>query len=145
MEKKVNKIVVEVSYTGNNYAATMPLLLGCVTTGDTLDEIKKNIGEVVEFHLQGMRESGETLPEEFNGEYEFDYNISDELLEEKIMECLKNESAECRIKLAQYTLIVLSQMTIDINSKTTTVSTDFTYKNQRRSAEMVVTYKDIKE
>ena len=145
MENKVNRIKVDVSYTGNNYCAIMPLLPGCVTTGDTLDEIKKNIGEIVEFHLQGMRDAGETLPEQFNGEYEFVYNVSDELLEEKILACFKNESAEFKLKLAQYTLVVLSEMAIDANSKTTTVSTEFTYKGQRRSAEMVITYKDIKE
>ncbi len=80
MEKKENKILVEVSYTGNNYSAYLPILPGCITTGETMDELKKNIKEIVPFHLEGMRESSEQVPEELNSEYEFTYNLSVEAL-----------------------------------------------------------------
>jgi len=47
----------------NNWAAYVPDLPGCITTGKTLDETKQNIREAVELHLEGMREVGEPIPE----------------------------------------------------------------------------------
>ena len=44
---------------GSNYSAYVPDLPGCVSTGDTLEEIERNIREAIKFHLQGMREDGE--------------------------------------------------------------------------------------
>ncbi|WP_321426288.1 type II toxin-antitoxin system HicB family antitoxin [uncultured Bacteroides sp.] len=85
MEKNENKILVEVSYTGNNYSAYLPILPGCITTGETIDELKKNIKEIVPFHLEGMRESGEQVPEELNSEYEFTYNLSVEALSAELL------------------------------------------------------------
>lgn len=51
-------IVVEESETG--FSAYAPDLPGCVSTGATRDECTANMGEVIEFHLDGMRE--ERLP-----------------------------------------------------------------------------------
>ena len=47
----------------SNYCASVPDLPGCVSTGDTLDEVKQNIREAIEFHLEGMREDGDPIPE----------------------------------------------------------------------------------
>jgi predicted RNase H-like HicB family nuclease len=47
---------------GSNYSAYVPDLPGCVSTGDSLDEVRANIQEAIEFHLRGMREDGETIP-----------------------------------------------------------------------------------
>ena len=47
----------------SNYSAYVPDLPGCVSTGDTLDEIKRNIQEAIKFHLEGMREDGTPIPE----------------------------------------------------------------------------------
>ena len=47
----------------NNYAAYVPDLPGCVATGGTRDEVTRNIGEAIEFHLEGMREDGLPIPE----------------------------------------------------------------------------------
>jgi len=47
----------------NNWAAYVPDLPGCITTGKTLDETKQNIREAVELHLEAMREVGEPIPE----------------------------------------------------------------------------------
>ena len=38
--------------------------------GKTEDEVIANIKEAIAFHLEGMREDGEEIPEEFRGEYE---------------------------------------------------------------------------
>jgi predicted RNase H-like HicB family nuclease len=45
-----------------NYSAYVPDLPGCVSVGDTLDEVKAEIREAIEFHLDGMREDGAPIP-----------------------------------------------------------------------------------
>lgn len=46
----------------NNYSAYVPDLPGCVTTGSSVDEVKTNIREAIELHLQGMAEDGVPIP-----------------------------------------------------------------------------------
>ena len=46
-----------------NWAAYVPDLPGCMTTGRTLEETKLNIREAIEGHLHTMREYGESIPE----------------------------------------------------------------------------------
>jgi predicted RNase H-like HicB family nuclease len=48
---------------GTNYSAYVPDLPGCVSTGDTIEEVGQNIQEAIEFHLRGMREDGDPIPE----------------------------------------------------------------------------------
>ena len=45
-----------------NYSAYVPDLPGCVSVGDTLDEVKAEIREAIAFHLEGMREDGTPIP-----------------------------------------------------------------------------------
>ena len=45
-----------------NYSAYVPDLPGCVSVGDTLDEVKAEIREAIEFHLEGTREDGFPIP-----------------------------------------------------------------------------------
>jgi predicted RNase H-like HicB family nuclease len=45
-----------------NYSAYVPDLPGCVSVGDTPDEVKAEIREAIEFHLEGMREDGLPIP-----------------------------------------------------------------------------------
>jgi predicted RNase H-like HicB family nuclease len=46
----------------NNYSAYVPDLPGCVATGQTLEEVKTEIGEAMAFHLEGMRKDGLPIP-----------------------------------------------------------------------------------
>ncbi len=46
-----------------NYSAYVPDLPGCITTGNTIEEIEKNIKEAIDFHLDGLREEGLAIPE----------------------------------------------------------------------------------
>ena len=55
-------VVIEHQH-GSNYSAYVPDLPGCVSTGDSLEEIERNIQEAVEFHLRGLREDGDPIPE----------------------------------------------------------------------------------
>jgi predicted RNase H-like HicB family nuclease len=54
-------VIIEKS--DNNYGAWAPDLPGCVTTGPTVAETLKNMREAIEFHLEGMREDGDPIPE----------------------------------------------------------------------------------
>ena len=46
-----------------NFSAYVPDLPGCVSVGDTLEEVKAEIREAIEFHLEGMREDGLPIPQ----------------------------------------------------------------------------------
>jgi predicted RNase H-like HicB family nuclease/predicted RNA binding protein YcfA (HicA-like mRNA interferase family) len=46
-----------------NWAAYVPDLPGCITTGKTLDESERNIREAISGHLATLQELGETVPE----------------------------------------------------------------------------------
>jgi predicted RNase H-like HicB family nuclease len=47
----------------NNYSAYVPDLPGCISTGATIEETKRNIRDAVAFHLRGMEEDGDPIPE----------------------------------------------------------------------------------
>ena len=47
----------------HNYSAYVPDLLGCISTGKTVEETSRNIREAIELHLEGMRDDGESIPE----------------------------------------------------------------------------------
>ena len=47
----------------HNFAAYVPDLPGCVATGETMEETEKQIREAILFHLQGLREDGQPLPQ----------------------------------------------------------------------------------
>lgn len=46
-----------------NYGAYVPDLPGCVAVGDTIEEVEREIQEAIGFHLDGMREDGESIPQ----------------------------------------------------------------------------------
>jgi predicted RNase H-like HicB family nuclease len=46
----------------SNWAAYVPDLPGCISTGATLSDTKRNIREALELHLEAMREVGEPIP-----------------------------------------------------------------------------------
>ncbi|HEY1339781.1 MAG TPA: type II toxin-antitoxin system HicB family antitoxin [Bryobacteraceae bacterium] len=47
----------------NNWAAYVPDLPGCATTGQTLEETERNIREAISGHLRTLAEFGEPIPE----------------------------------------------------------------------------------
>jgi predicted RNase H-like HicB family nuclease len=46
-----------------NFSAYVPDLPGCVATGATVAEVEREIREAIEFHLDGLREDGEAIPQ----------------------------------------------------------------------------------
>ena len=57
------KYTVVVERTSNNYAAYVPDLPGCVATASTREQLLEEIREAIEFHIEGMREDGEVIPQ----------------------------------------------------------------------------------
>jgi predicted RNase H-like HicB family nuclease len=47
----------------SNYSAYVPDLPACITTGKTIEDTRRLIREAIEFHIDGLREDGEPLPE----------------------------------------------------------------------------------
>ncbi|TYQ31616.1 type II toxin-antitoxin system HicB family antitoxin [Pseudanabaena sp. UWO310] len=56
-------MIVIVEKADHNFSAYVPDLLGCVTTGETIAEVEKNIKEAIAGHLEVMREYGDPIPE----------------------------------------------------------------------------------
>jgi predicted RNase H-like HicB family nuclease len=46
----------------NNWAAYVPDLPGCISTGKTLEETERNICEAIQGHLKTMRDFGQPVP-----------------------------------------------------------------------------------
>ncbi len=47
----------------SNYSAWSPDLLGCVATGDTLQQTVTEMREAIAFHLEGLTADGDPIPE----------------------------------------------------------------------------------
>lgn len=47
----------------NSYGASVPDLPGCIAVGQTMEEVKELIAEAIEFHIEGLRENGERVPQ----------------------------------------------------------------------------------
>jgi predicted RNase H-like HicB family nuclease len=47
----------------SNYSAWSPDLPGCAATGETLEEVEREMRAAIAFHLAGLVEDGEPLPE----------------------------------------------------------------------------------
>jgi predicted RNase H-like HicB family nuclease len=54
-------VVIELAPDGS-YSAYVPDLPGCVSCGDTLDEVRSMIREAVKLHLESLRSHGEPVP-----------------------------------------------------------------------------------
>ena len=76
----MENIVVTVEMGENNYSAYLETLPGCVTTGKSMDELKANMYEAIEGHLEVSREHGDFIPEAFDGKYRLVYRIDAESL-----------------------------------------------------------------
>jgi predicted RNase H-like HicB family nuclease len=57
------RYAVVIERAEGNYAAYVPDLPGCVSTGETLEEVEKNIREAMQFHIDGLKEDGISVPE----------------------------------------------------------------------------------
>lgn len=56
------KYAVVIERPVHTYAAYVPDLPGCIATGASLEEVKRNIRDAIEMHLEGMREDNVPVP-----------------------------------------------------------------------------------
>jgi predicted RNase H-like HicB family nuclease len=56
------KFAVVFERSESNWAAYVPDLPGCITTGATLEETETNIREAIEGHLKTLAEFGDPVP-----------------------------------------------------------------------------------
>ena len=54
--------LVIVEKSGNGFGAYVPDLPGCVAAAETREEVVALIQEAIEFHIDGLRKSGEAVP-----------------------------------------------------------------------------------
>jgi predicted RNase H-like HicB family nuclease len=58
----MTEYAVVIERTPSNYGAWVPDLDGCVSAGKTIEEVKVNIAEAIEMHIESLREYGEDVP-----------------------------------------------------------------------------------
>jgi len=56
------KYLIILEKTSTGYSAYSPDLPGCVSAGNTAEETEANMREAIEFHIEGMREEGLSIP-----------------------------------------------------------------------------------
>ena len=74
----MEKIIVDVAWCDRNYGGSLGSNVpgAVVLTAPTLEALQKEAKESLEFHVEGLMENGEDVPEWLkNGDYEFVYNI----------------------------------------------------------------------
>jgi predicted RNase H-like HicB family nuclease len=54
-------VIVEQGAT--SWGAYVPDLPGCIAAGESREEVLRLIREAIAFHIEGLREKGETVPE----------------------------------------------------------------------------------
>jgi predicted RNase H-like HicB family nuclease len=56
------RYLVVVEEGPNSFGAYVPDLPGCIAAGDTREEVLTLIREAIEFHLEGLKEDGLSIP-----------------------------------------------------------------------------------
>ena len=102
------------------------------------------------FHLAAFYTESEirvALREAFKtgAEWQESQGLSQERIDELLTAYISSVDPLDKIKIAQYTLVVLAQTAIDTNSGTVKLSTDMTYKDRRYDAQMVISFKEDKK
>ena len=59
----MRKFLIIIERTETGFSAYVPDLPGCIATGDTKELVENNIYEAIQFHLEGLKEEGLTIPE----------------------------------------------------------------------------------
>lgn len=56
------KYTVIIEEGESSYGAFAPDLPGCIAAGETKEEVLELIKEAIEFHIEGLKEDGNTIP-----------------------------------------------------------------------------------
>lgn len=57
------KLLIVVEQTASGFSAYAPDVPGCIAIGPTRDAVEQTMREAIEFHLDGLRADGMTVPE----------------------------------------------------------------------------------
>ncbi len=57
------RYAVIVEEGANSFGAYVPDLPGCIAAAETREEVLRLIQEAIDFHLEGLREDGQPIPE----------------------------------------------------------------------------------
>lgn len=58
----MKKYLVVIEPTSTGFSAYSPDLPGCISTGRTREDVEQNIREAIAFHVDGLREEGQPVP-----------------------------------------------------------------------------------
>jgi predicted RNase H-like HicB family nuclease len=59
----MHSFLIVIEKADGNYPAYSPDLPGCVATGATVEEVKKNMQEAIEMHVKGLKDDNLPIPE----------------------------------------------------------------------------------
>jgi len=59
---RITQYLVIIEKTNTGYNAYVPDLPGCISIGDSREEIERNIPEAIAFHQEGMKEDRLEIP-----------------------------------------------------------------------------------
>ena len=54
--------LIVIEKTASGYSAYSPDLDGCIATGSSKEEVEQNMREAMDFHLEGLRHEGYSVP-----------------------------------------------------------------------------------
>lgn len=58
----MTEYLVVIEKADGNFGAYIPDLPGCVSTGDTVEEVRGLMREAIHMHIESLREHGEPVP-----------------------------------------------------------------------------------
>jgi predicted RNase H-like HicB family nuclease len=56
------RYAIVIEKAANNFSAYVPDLPGCVATGESIEDVEREIETAIRFHLEGMAEDGVSPP-----------------------------------------------------------------------------------
>lgn len=59
----MKKYLVVVEETATGFSVYSPDLPGCIATGATREEVEREMRNAMQFHIEGLREEGQAVPE----------------------------------------------------------------------------------
>jgi antitoxin HicB len=59
-------VVLDPDPAEGGYTVTVPVLPGCVTQGETVEQCRDRAAEAIAVHLEGLRLAGEPIPDELD-------------------------------------------------------------------------------
>ncbi len=63
MKKAIRKFLIVIEKSKDGFGSYSPDLPGCVAVGATREEVEEKMYEAINFHLEGLKEDGITIPE----------------------------------------------------------------------------------